>query len=106
MHVVVQRLVGKYLASLKKIGKKPVFDADLHGGAYLNAEPKFDQPSFMDYIVDEEIRHMCLLMMEHDSNVSEVARCLGVTEGTIRHRLKTLRERLRVVGFDPFAEAK
>jgi DNA-directed RNA polymerase specialized sigma24 family protein len=60
----------------------------------------------MDYIVDDETRQMCLLMMEHDSNVSEVARSMGVAEGTIRHRLKMLRGKLRAAGFDPFAEVK
>ena len=106
LYVVVQRQVWKYATSLERLGYEPSFDADLHGTAYRDAEPRFDQPSFMDYIVDDEIRRMCLLMMEHDANVSEVARSMDVTEGTIRHRLKSLRGKLRAAGFDPFAEVK
>jgi DNA-directed RNA polymerase specialized sigma24 family protein len=106
LYVVVQRQVWKYVTSLERLGHEPSFDADLHGTAYRDAEPRFDQPSFMDYIVDEEIRRMCFLMMEHDANVSEVARSMDVTEGTIRHRLKSLRGKLRAAGFDPFAEVK
>ena len=106
LYVIVHRQVGKYLASKKRYGRKSAFDLDLHGGAYRVGEPKFDQPSFMDYIVDDVIRRMCLLMMEHDSNVSEVARCLGVAEGTIRYRLTLLRSKLQAAGFDPFAEVK
>lgn len=106
LYVVVQRQVWKYLKSFERLGCEPSFDADLQDRGYRVAEPNFDQPSFMDYIVDDEIRRMCLLMMEHDSNVSEVARSMGVTEGTIRHRLKSLRGKLRAAGFDPFAEVK
>ena len=106
LYFVVQRQVWKYARSLKRLGQEPSFDADLHGHSYRVAEPNFDQPSFMDYIVDDEIRRMCLLMMEHDSNASEVARSMGVTEGTIRHRLKSLRGKLRAANFDPFAEVE
>jgi hypothetical protein len=106
LNLVIRREVWKYAASMKQKANEPSFDADLHGHSYRVAEPRFDQPSFMEYIVDAEIRRMCFLMMEHDSNVSEVARSMGVTEGTIRHRLKSLRGRLRKLGFDPFAEVK
>ena len=106
LYFVVQRQVWKYATSMKRTANEPSFDVDLHGHSYRVAEPRFDQPSFMDYLVDEESQRMCLLMMEHDSNVSEVARSMGVTEGTIRHRLKSLRGRLRKFGFDPFAEVK
>jgi RNA polymerase sigma factor (sigma-70 family) len=106
LHLVIRREVWKYASSMKRNANEPSFDADLHGHSYRVAEPRFDQPSFMDFLVDEESQRMCLLMMEHDSNVSEVARSMGVTEGTIRHRLKSLRGRLRKFGFDPFAEVK
>jgi len=106
LHVVVQRQVWKYLKSFERLGCEPSFDANLQDRGYRVAEPNFDQPSFMDYIVDDETRQMCFLMMEHDSNVSEVARSMDVTEGTIRHRLKSLRGKLRAAGFDPFAEVK
>ena len=106
LHLFVKCRVLNYAASLKRLGNEAAFDSDIHGNAYRDAEPNIDQPSFMDYIVDDEIRRMCLLMMEHDANVSEVARSLGVTEGTIRHRLKSLRGKLRAAGFDPFAEVK
>lgn len=106
LYVVVQRQVWKYAKSLEQLGFESVFDANLHGNSYWDAEPRFDQPSFMDYIDCEETRRMCLLMLEHDANVSAVARSMDVTEGTIRHRLKMLRGKLRAAGFDPFAEVK
>ena len=106
LHVIVQRQVWKYMASLKQLGCEPAFDAGLHGGAFRDDEPDFDRPPFMDYIDCEETRRMCLLMIEHGSNFSEVARCMNVTEGTIRYRLKMLQSKLRAAGFDPFAEVK
>lgn len=106
LHMFIKCRVLNYAASMNRLGSEAAFDADLHGSAYRDAEPKFDQPRFMDYINDEDTRQMCLLMMEHDANVSEVARSLGVYEGTIRHRLKSLRGKLRAAGFDPFAEVK
>ncbi len=104
LYVIVQRQFWKYIASLKQLGCEQAFDADLHGVGYRDDEPNFDQPSFMDYIDCEETRRMCLLMMEHAHNFTEVACCMDVTEGTIRYRLKMLQSKLRAAGFDPFVE--
>jgi hypothetical protein len=66
----------------------------------------FDQPRFLDYIDDEDTRRLIPLMLEHDNNVSKVARFMGVTEGAIRNRLRLLRAKLKAAGFNPFAEVK
>jgi len=53
------------------------------------------------FIDNEESRVLCLLVLECKGNFSEVARRLGVVEGTVRHRLKMLGPKLRAAGFNP-----
>ena len=106
LYLIIQRNVWKYLASMKPLGRETSIDAGSHDFGYRDDSPDFDRPSFMDYIDCEDTRSMCLLMMQHDNNTSEVARCMDVTEGTIRYRLKMLQSKLRAAGFNPFAEVK
>lgn len=53
------------------------------------------------FIDNEDSRTLCLLVLECKGNYSEVARRLGVVEGTIRRRLKVLQPKLRAAGFKP-----
>ncbi len=54
------------------------------------------------YIDSDESRALCRLVLENGGNISVTALRLGVTEGTVRHRLKVLAPKLRAAGFDPF----
>ncbi len=56
------------------------------------------------YVDNEESRALCRLFIECDGNTSETARRLGMTEGTVRYRLKLLGPKLRAAGFDPFSQ--
>lgn len=56
------------------------------------------------YVVDEQSRALARTLVECDGNVSETARRLGISEGTVRYRIGLLRPRLRLAGFDPFRQ--
>lgn len=56
----------------------------------------------LQYIDNEDSRALCRLVIECGGNLSEVARQLHVTEGTVRYRLRLLAPKLRAAGFDPF----
>lgn len=58
----------------------------------------------LEFIDNEESRALCLLYLDCEGNVSEVARRLGVSEGTVRYRLKLLAPKLRAAGFEPFTD--
>jgi len=49
-----------------------------------------------------EVRVDDQLLILHDGNYSEVARQMGVAEGTVRYRIKHLAPKLLAAGFDPF----
>ena len=50
---------------------------------------------------DEASRGLCRLYVAHNGNVSKVAKQAGVTEGTVRYRLKALGPRMIKAGFGP-----
>jgi len=56
------------------------------------------------YIDNEDSRALCRLVIECNGNVSEVARRLKLSEGTVRYRLKLLGPKLTAAGFDPFSQ--
>ncbi len=58
------------------------------------------------YIDNEDSRALCKLVIECDGNNSEAASRLGVSEGTVRYRLKLLAPKLRAAGFDPFPDGE
>jgi len=58
------------------------------------------------FIDNEESRAFCRLVIECGGNLSEAARRLGVSEGTVRYRLKMLAPKLRAAGFDPFGSGE
>ncbi len=55
----------------------------------------------LEYIEDEPSRALCRQFVECDGNVSEVARRMKVSEGTIRYRIKVLGPRLLAAGYTP-----
>jgi transcriptional regulator of acetoin/glycerol metabolism len=56
----------------------------------------------LEFIDNEESRELCRQVIECKGNMSAAARRLGVSEGTIRYRLKLLAPKLIAAGFNPF----
>lgn len=56
----------------------------------------------LEFIDDEESRHLCQTVIDCNGNMSKAARRIGVSEGTVRYRLKMLAPKLVAAGFDPF----
>lgn len=59
----------------------------------------------LEFIDSEESRALCRLVIECGGNVSEAARRLGLSEGTVRYRLRLLAPKLRKAGSNPFPDA-
>lgn len=59
----------------------------------------------LEFIDNEESKALCRLVLECGGNVSEAARRLRLSEGTVRYRLRLLAPRLRAAGFCPFPDA-
>lgn len=57
----------------------------------------------LEFIDDEGSRELCRVVMECQGNMSEAARRLGHSEGTVRYRLKLLAPKLLAAGFNPFS---
>ncbi len=55
------------------------------------------------FIDSEDSRALCKLVIECQGNMSKAAKRLGLSEGTVRHRLKMLGPKLLAAGFNPFA---
>jgi len=58
----------------------------------------------LKYVDNEDSRALCRLVIECNGNVSEAARRLNLSEGTVRYRLKLLAPKLIAAGFDPFSQ--
>jgi RNA polymerase sigma factor (sigma-70 family) len=56
----------------------------------------------LEFIDNEESRALCRLFLDCRGNMSETARRMGVSEGTVRYRLKLLAPKLVAAGFNPF----
>lgn len=56
----------------------------------------------LEFIDNEGSKALCGLVIECGGNVSEAARRLGLSEGTVRYRLRLLAPKLRAAGFCPF----
>jgi RNA polymerase sigma factor (sigma-70 family) len=56
----------------------------------------------LEFVDSEESRSLCRLVIDCNGNVSEAARRLDVSEGTVRYRLKLLAPKLIAAGFNPF----
>jgi RNA polymerase sigma factor (sigma-70 family) len=64
---------------------------------------RWNLDDILQYIDNEESRALCKLFIECNGNASETARRLGVSEGTVRYRLKMLAPKLLAAGFNPFS---
>ncbi len=125
IYTIVQRAVLKYVAlECKRGSRSKQFDEpvgvseDTEDGVYVDHEPAhhriterraaelsksgWTMDDVLQYIDNEDSRALCRLVIECGGNLSEVARQLHVTEGTVRYRLRLLAPKLRAAGFDPF----
>lgn len=120
IYTIVQRAVAKSMArALKRARRFPLTgepepDLDEDGEDDLRRRGDAGRPEnrvartertaddILEYVDCEESRALCKLFMECDGNASEVARRLGLSEGTVRYRLKLLGPKLLAAGFNPF----
>lgn len=65
---------------------------------------RWNLDDILRYIDNEDSRALCRLVIECGGNVSEAARRLKLSEGTVRYRLKLLGPKLIAAGFDPFSQ--
>jgi RNA polymerase sigma factor (sigma-70 family) len=63
---------------------------------------RYTADDLLDYIDDPKDRQLCLMYLECGANISATALRMGVTEGTIRYRLKLLAPKLVAAGFNPY----
>lgn len=126
IYTVVQRAVIKFAARERKKRKETINQYPEREKDKSPLEPTDDQAQFhrrmtgtgptehearqalmeemVRFIDNDESRALCLLVLECKGNFSEAARRLGLSEGTIRYRLKMLAPKLKAAGFDPFSE--
>ncbi len=62
---------------------------------------RWNLDDILQYVDNEDSRALCRLVIECHGNVSEAARRLKLSEGTVRYRLKLLEPKLRAAGFGP-----
>lgn len=123
IYTIIQRAVLKYIGrECKHAGRfvqmtepTTVLDTDEEGvGKGAHAEPKmhraadlrssgFTTDDVLEFIDNEDSRALCRLVMECKGNVSEAARRMKLSEGTVRYRLKLLAPKLLAAGFNPFS---
>jgi RNA polymerase sigma factor (sigma-70 family) len=65
---------------------------------------RWNLDDILKYIDNEESRDLCRLVIECGGNISEAARRLNLSEGTVRYRLRLLEPKLIAAGFDPFSQ--
>ena len=84
--------------------KKNVRWPSLHNGErpFQKDIKEFTPEDVFRYIDCDSSRALCMLYLECKANMSEVARRMGVSEGTIRYRLKRLSPILLQAGLKPF----
>jgi len=124
IYTIVQRAVMKYAAREAKRGKRyPQMPNSLDVSESIE-EGKFERTpaihqvsqqrhadltksrwsmdDILQFIDNEDSRALCKLVIECGGNLSEAARRLGLSEGTVRYRMKLLGPKLLASGFDPF----
>lgn len=130
LHTIVRRLVLKYVSREKRRGERlpqvvvretageqdeekaqdEAFPVELGRGrdrkktvnrrvALLDKFSATDD--VLQFIDNSETQALCRLVIECGGNVSEAARRLGLSEGTVRYRLRLLAPKLRAAGFHP-----
>jgi len=130
LHTVVRRLVLKYASREKLRGERfmQVAERETAGEQEEEETPRDDFPvelgrgrdrkktvnrrvalldkssatdDVLQFIDNSETQALCRLVIECGGNVSEAARRLGLSEGTVRYRLRLLAPKLRAAGFHP-----
>lgn len=102
LYLIVQRQIWRYVEQWgQTVGRERFLETGDLELRPRDAERPASMP-FLDYIVCDETREMCRLLIVHDGNCSEVARRMNVAEGTVRYRIKHLAPKLIAAGFDPF----
>lgn len=117
IYTVVQRHVQKYVGREFRHGKRfmqpePVnkndqddaFDPLDHAeNRRVKLQTKgWTTDDILEFIDNEDSRALCRLVIECGGNLSETARRLSITEGTVRYRLRMLAPKLLARGFNPF----
>ncbi|GIX05030.1 MAG: hypothetical protein KatS3mg114_0899 [Planctomycetaceae bacterium] len=118
IHTIVQRAVLKYLERQRRQARRlmqapePVKTDEqdespdlLEQGEDRRRElltKRWTTDDVLEFIDNEESRALCRLFIDCQGNMSEVARRMGVSEGTVRYRLKLLAPKLIAAGFNPF----
>lgn len=118
IHTIVQRAVLKYAQRERRQAnrfmqapepvqadeqdeKPDLLDQDEDRRVELQKK-RWTTDDVLEFIDNEESRALCQLFIECQCNMSEVARRMGLSEGTVRYRLKLLAPKLLAAGFDPF----
>lgn len=101
LKLICSRAVSKYAAKAKREASrfKQVEVPERESLSDIQSSESIDM---FRYIESDETLRLCQLMMDCDCNMSEVARRMGISEGSVRSRLKQLAPRLKAAGFKPF----
>lgn len=102
LYTILQRQVWKYAGRMRQASfRERNVELQDHQHFAWDESP-LDHLPLLDYVQCDESREMCRLLILRDGNYSEVARQLGVKEGTVRYRINHLGPKLLAAGFDPF----
>ncbi|MCL2645596.1 MAG: sigma-70 family RNA polymerase sigma factor [Phycisphaerales bacterium] len=84
-------------------GKEPVEHLVTKNRSKELTRSRWSLDDILEYISDEESKVLCRLVIECKGNLSETARRLGMSEGSVRRELRLLAPGLLRAGFDPFS---
>lgn len=101
LKLICSRAVSKYAAKAKCDASR-FQQVEVPERETLSDIQQSESIDMFQYIESDETRRLCQLMMDCDCNMSEVARRMGISEGSVRSRLKLLAPRLKAAGFKPF----
>jgi len=116
IYTIVQRAVLKFAEREAKHAHRfrqfaePVEDEEPEEHLVTENRPaqltrsRWSMDDILQYIDNDESRALCRLVIECKGNLSDAARRLGLSEGTVRYRLKILGPKLLAAGFDPFSD--
>ncbi|HOD83929.1 MAG: RNA polymerase sigma factor [Planctomycetes bacterium ADurb.Bin126] len=83
------------------VDETPTMELITENRAAALTRSRWPLDDILQFIDNEDSRALCRLVIECDGNVSEAARRLKLSEGTVRYRLKLLEPKLRAAGFGP-----
>jgi RNA polymerase sigma factor (sigma-70 family) len=118
VYTVIHRAVIKYVESQRRHarrnkqgevqdpepGEQPSGEPDLNTAKNRRVElmkKSTTTDDLLEFIDCPESRKLCEMFFECDCNMSEVARRMGISEGTVRYRMKLLGPKLIAAGFVP-----